>query len=65
MLPLQIAELVHWMYVKFQGKKIIGTIQNVIGVIEGAEEPDRYVYSKLFLVLLRKRLCLMKARTLD
>ncbi|XP_059433343.1 probable glutamate carboxypeptidase LAMP1 isoform X2 [Corylus avellana] len=27
----------------YTGKQIIGTIQNVIGVIEGAEEPDRFV----------------------
>ncbi|KAG5559266.1 hypothetical protein RHGRI_008979 [Rhododendron griersonianum] len=26
----------------FTGKQVISTIQNVIGVIEGAEEPDRY-----------------------
>ncbi|KAE7998641.1 hypothetical protein FH972_003166 [Carpinus fangiana] len=28
---------------RYTGKQIIGTIQNVIGVIEGAEEPDRFV----------------------
>ncbi|XP_059638260.1 probable glutamate carboxypeptidase LAMP1 [Cornus florida] len=27
----------------YEGKQIINTIQNVIGVIEGAEEPDRFV----------------------
>jgi len=29
--------------VGFQGKDVLATIQNVIGAIEGAEEPDRYV----------------------
>lgn len=28
--------------VYFQGEKVIRTIQNVIGLIEGEEEPDRY-----------------------
>ena len=28
----------------FQGKQVIEEIQNVIGVIEGVEEPDRYVF---------------------
>ncbi|KAI8554365.1 hypothetical protein RHMOL_Rhmol05G0093100 [Rhododendron molle] len=27
----------------YMGKKVISTIENVIGIIEGAEEPDRYV----------------------
>ena len=27
----------------FQGQEVMARIQNVIGVIEGAEEPDRYV----------------------
>lgn len=27
----------------YTGKQVISTIQNVIGIIEGAEEPDRYV----------------------
>ncbi|XP_059638258.1 probable glutamate carboxypeptidase LAMP1 isoform X2 [Cornus florida] len=27
----------------YKGKQVISTIQNVIGVIEGAEEPDRFV----------------------
>lgn len=30
-----------------QGKQVISTIQNVIGVIEGAEEPDRYAQNVL------------------
>ncbi|KAG7984173.1 hypothetical protein I3843_04G144900 [Carya illinoinensis] len=30
-------------HLNYTGKQIIGTIQNVIGVIEGAEEPDRFV----------------------
>ena len=28
----------------------MGTIENVIGVIEGVEEPDRYVFEILFLL---------------
>lgn len=28
----------------FQGKQVIEEIQNVIGVIEGVEEPDRFVF---------------------
>lgn len=28
----------------YQGKQVIEEIQNVIGVIEGVEEPDRYVF---------------------
>ncbi|KAL2500958.1 Peptidase M28 family protein [Forsythia ovata] len=27
----------------YTGKQVISTIQNVVGIIEGAEEPDRYV----------------------
>ena len=30
-------------WVGFQGEERITTIQNVFGVIEGTEEPDRYV----------------------
>ena len=30
-------------FFKFQGEQVIEKIENVIGVIEGAEEPDRYV----------------------
>jgi len=32
---------VTWFWIGFQGKKAIETIQNVIAIIEGVEEPDR------------------------
>jgi len=31
------------LHLSYTGKQVISTIQNVIGVIEGAEEPDRFV----------------------
>ncbi|GJZ90491.1 hypothetical protein Tco_0662418 [Tanacetum coccineum] len=31
----------HSMHMQSQAKQVISTIQNVIGIIEGAEEPDR------------------------
>jgi len=29
----------------FQGETVIAKIENVIGVIEGEEEPDRYIFN--------------------
>jgi len=42
---------VDFLDVRFQGQDVIATIQNVIGVIEGAEEPDRYARHPPFIIL--------------
>jgi len=38
--------------VVFQGQQVITTIQNVIGVIEGAEEPDRCARQELLFLFI-------------